>query len=189
MVRYLILIRHSQPAVEPEVAGRKWHLSAEGRVRCRLLAEKISSYHPSAIICSTEPKAAETAALLSVHLKIPYSTNHDLREHERDNVPYLGQEKWEHAITEFFTRPDELVLGNETATQALQRFDRAVQEILHQHTEGNIAIVAHGTVITLFLAQHASIEPLPFWHALTLPAFFVVLLPDYALVRAVRRLE
>ncbi|GHO96109.1 phosphoglycerate mutase [Reticulibacter mediterranei] len=188
-MRYLILIRHSQPAIEPEMAGRKWHLSAEGRARCRQLAEQISSYQPSPIVCSTEPKASETAALLSAQLGISYSTNHDLREHERDTVPYLGQEKWERAITEFFTRPDELVLGNETATQALQRFDRAVQKILHQHTEGNIAIVAHGTVITLFLAQHASIEPLPFWHALTLPAFFVVSLPDYVLINAIKALE
>jgi broad specificity phosphatase PhoE len=154
-----------------------------------LLAEQISGYQPSVLVCSTEPKAAETAALLSAQLGIAYSTNHDLREHERDNVPYLGQEKWEHAITEFFTRPDELVLGDETATQALQRFDRAVQEILHHYTEGNIAIVAHGTVMTLFLGKHVGIEPLPFWHALTLPAFFVVSLPDYMLVSAVRRLE
>jgi len=188
-MRYLILSRHSQPAIEPEVAGRKWRLSAEGRARCRLLAEQISSYQPSTIVCSTEPKAAETAALLSAQLGTSYSTNHDLREHERDNVPYLGQEQWERAITEFFTRPDEMVLGTETAAQALQRFDRAIQEILHQYTEGNIVIVAHGTVITLFLAQHASIEPLPFWHALTLPAFFVVSLPDYTLVNAIKPLE
>jgi broad specificity phosphatase PhoE len=112
-----------------------------------------------------------------------------LREHERDTVPYLGNEKWEQVITEFFERPDELVLGNETATQALRRFDRAVQEVLQQHIEGNVAIVAHGTVITLFLAQHAGVQALPFWHALTLPAFFVVSLPDYALIAAVRRLE
>jgi broad specificity phosphatase PhoE len=174
MMRYLILIRHSQPVIEPEVTGREWHLSDEGSARCRLLAEQISGYQPSAIVCSTEPKAAETAALLSAQLGISYSTNHDLREHERDNVPYLGQEEWERAIAEFFTRPDKLVLGNETATQALQRFDQAVQAILRQHIEGNIAIVAHGTVITLFLAQHAGVEPLPYSVIATLQQGHVV---------------
>jgi broad specificity phosphatase PhoE len=188
-MRYLILVRHSQPAIDPEVVGRKWHLSAEGRARCRWLAEQLSIYQPSTIVCSTEPKATETAALVSAQLNISYSTLHDLREHERDAVPYLGSEEWERAITEFFARPDELVLGDETATEALQRFDRAVREIVQQHTEGNIAIIAHGTVITLFLAQHAGVEPSPFWQALTLPAFFVVSLPDYALVNTGRWLE
>ncbi len=90
-MRYLLLIRHSQPAIEPEVAACKWHLSTEGRARCQQLAEHISSYQPAVMVCSTEPKAVETAALLTAQLGISYSTQHDLREHERENVPYLGE--------------------------------------------------------------------------------------------------
>jgi broad specificity phosphatase PhoE len=45
---------------------------------------------------------------------------------------------------------------------------------LRQHIEGNIAIVAHGTVITLFLAQHAGVEPLPYSVIATLQQGHVV---------------
>ncbi len=41
-------------------------------------------------------------------------------------------------------------------------------------------VVAHGTVITLFVARRAGLEPFPFWKRLGLPAFVALSLPDYA---------
>jgi len=188
-MRYLILVRHSLPDVVPAVPARLWKLSAEGRTRCGLLAERLTAYQLAAIVSSTEPKAVETATLLSAHLHIPYKTGEGLHEHGRDNVAYLGQEAWEQTISAFFVRPDELVFGEETATQALQRFNAAVQQVVQQHDKGNIAIVAHGTVMTLFVAQYLHIEPLPFWRSLGMPAFAVLSLPTYALVDTVARLD
>jgi broad specificity phosphatase PhoE len=188
-MRYLILVRHSLPDVVPDIPGSLWQLSAEGRARCQLLAEQLSGYQPASIVASMEPKATETAALLSAHLHIPYHTAEGLHEHERNNVPYLGQVAWEQAISSFFAQPDELVFGGETATQALQRFTGAVQKALQQHAEGNIAIVAHGTVITLFVAQHAPIQPLPFWLSLDTPAFIVLSLPSYMLLNTVTEIR
>src|SRR5262245_9128887 len=170
-MRYLILVRHSLPDVVPAVPGRLWQLSAEGRARCQLLAERLSVYHPASIVASTEPKATETAALLSDHLHMPYKTGEGLHEHEREHTPYLGQEAWMQTMISFFSRPDEMVFGSESATQALQRFHAAVQQVLQQYEEGNIIIVTHGTVMTLFIAQHAHIQLLPFWHSLDMPAF------------------
>src|SRR5690348_4265744 len=143
-MRYLILVRHSQPEIVPAVPGRLWQLSVEGRARCQLLAERLSSYQPASIVCSVEPKAVETAALLSAHLHMPYKTGEGLHEHRRDNVAYLGPTEWEQTITAFFARPDELVFGEETATQAVQRFSAAVQQVLQQYDEGNVVIVTHG---------------------------------------------
>ena len=104
-------------------------------------------------------------------------------------VAYLGPIEWEQTITAFFARPNELVFGEETATQAVQRFSAAVQQVLQQYDEGNVVIVTHGTVITLFTAQHAPIALLPFWQSLDTPAFIVVSLPTYSLVDTVTRLE
>jgi broad specificity phosphatase PhoE len=188
-MRYLILVRHSLPNVVPNTPGRFWQLSAEGRARCRFLAAQLAGYQPASIVASMEPKATETAALLSTYLHLPYEAIEGLHEHERDNVPYLGKVKWEETISAFFARPDELVFGSETATQALQRFTGAVQKVLQQHTEGNIVIVTHGTVITLFTAHHANIQPFPFWLSLDTPAFSVWSLPSYGLLRTVARLE
>lgn len=178
-MRYLILVRHSLPEVVPIVLGRLWQLSAEGRVRCRLLAEQLSSYQPTSIVSSIEPKAAETAALLSAHLHVPHKTSEGLHEHERDNVPYLGQEAWEQTMAAFFSRPDELVFGSETATQAFQRFNVAVQQVLQQYDEGNLVIVAHGTVISLFVVHYTNLQAIHLWRYLDTPAFIVLSMPNY----------
>jgi broad specificity phosphatase PhoE len=188
-VRSLILVRHSLPEIVPNTPGRLWQLSAEGRARCRFLAAQLSGYQPDSIVASMEPKATETAALLSTHLHIPYEIAEGLHEHERDNTPYLSKTKWEQTISAFFARPDELVFGSETATQALQRFTSAVQKVLQQHAEGNMVIVTHGTVITLFTAHCANIQPFPFWLSLDAPAFIVLSLPTYGLLDTVPRIE
>ena len=92
-LRYLILVRHSLPEVVTDMPGRFWQLSTEGRARCRFLAEQLAGYQPASIVASKEPKATETAALLSTHLQIPYESAEGLHEHERDGTPYLGKAK------------------------------------------------------------------------------------------------
>lgn len=188
-MRYLILVRHSLPEVVPTVPGRLWQLSAEGRVRCQLLAEQLSSYQPVSIVSSIEPKAAETAALLSAHLHIPHKMSEGLHEHERENVSYLDQEAWEQTMAAFFSRPDELVFGNETATQAFQRFNVAIQRVLQQYGKGNPVIVAHGTVISLFVARYTNLQVFHLWRSLDAPAFIVLSMPDISLAKIVARID
>jgi len=48
-----------------------------------------------------------------------------------------------------------------------------------QYDMGNIAIVAHGTVTTLFVAQFNAIDPFPFWKQMGLPSFIVLEMPDF----------
>ncbi len=57
------------------------------------------------------------------------------------------------AARAFFERPDELVWGHETARQAGSRFEGAVRRVLDEWEEDVVVIVAHGTVISLLVAQ------------------------------------
>jgi broad specificity phosphatase PhoE len=112
------------------------------------------------------------------------ATAENLHEQERQGVPHFESKRaFEAAVGRLLTGPEnELLLGSETAAQARQRFDRAVKEVLVQHSTGNIAIVSHGTVITLFLcAYHSALSPLSFWRNLKLPDYLVVYLPDFTL--------
>ena len=188
-MRHLILVRHSQPDIVSGVPGSLWHLSVEGRRRCRFLAEQLASYRPAAIVTSREPKALETASLLSTHLSVPYTPGEGLHEHERGDTAYLGREEWEQTIASFFAHPDQLVFGNETATQALQRFTKAVENVQQEYDQGTVAIVTHGTVITLFVAQHARTEPFPLWTSLDTPAFFVLAVPSYTVLRSAPQID
>jgi hypothetical protein len=49
--------------------------------------------------------------------------------------------------------------------------------------------VAHGTLISLYVARAAGVEPVPLWQRLGLPAFVVLALPARSLVAVVESVE
>jgi broad specificity phosphatase PhoE len=181
-MRYLILIKHSLPVLIPEVPAAQWRLADEGRRRCAALAERLRPYHPPAIVASREPKATETGSIVATILGVPFATAEGLHEHDRGDVGWLTSEALDAKVAAFFERPTELVLGRETADAARERFVRAVGQMLAARPSGNLAIVAHGTVITLLVAAHNDMEPFSFWKRLGLPSLVVLSLPDMALV-------
>jgi broad specificity phosphatase PhoE len=176
-MRKVILVRHSAPEIEPSVPAREWHLSAAGRQRCRGLATALRSHDPTRIITSTEAKAIETGELVAQALGLPWLTAEDLHEHDRSNVGFLSSEGFAASVARFYEQPTQLVFGSETAEQAYQRFAGGVADVIQQYPEDTLAIVAHGTVISLFVARATGVEPLPFWKRLGLPSFVVLSLP------------
>src|SRR5512133_822437 len=154
MARKLILIKHAHVEVDASQTPDRWHLSEKGRESCKILADALSAYLPFDLMCSEEVKATETAALLAEQLQIPFAARPDLEEHNRNNVPVMRSGDFISLMELFFRRPDELVLGAETATSALSRFESAIDEIISEKAEGDVAVVTHGTVIALFVAHH-----------------------------------
>jgi 2,3-bisphosphoglycerate-dependent phosphoglycerate mutase len=184
--RKLILVRHSLPEMVTGVPARQWHLSAEGRHRCEKLTERLADYNLAAVVASEESKAAETGQIIARILGPPFETAPGLHEHERGVVRDLGsREEFQAQVARFFEHPAELVLGCETANQAHARFTDAVAHVIERCTEGNLAIVSHGTVMTLFISRANHLDPLPFWKRLDLPAFAVLSLPDLDLLEVV----
>ena len=179
--RTLILVKHAMPVVESDVPAARWRLSDDGRAACLSLAERLAVYAPVAIVASNEPKATETGRIMSDCLELPFETAPDLHEHDRTDVPFLQAAAWRDAIRRFFAAPDQLVLGREAAKTAGDRFIRAVATVLDRHPTGNLAIVAHGTVISLFVARHSPVEPFALWEQLGLPSFVVLGASDFGL--------
>jgi 2,3-bisphosphoglycerate-dependent phosphoglycerate mutase len=182
-MRTLLLIRHAQPEVKPGIPVREWPLSAAGRAATQHLATRLASgYSPTKLISSEEPKAHKTARILAGRLRLPLATDADLGEHRRARVPYLSQEDWHATMTRFFVQPDALVFGDETARAALDRFSAAVTRCLAHASRGDLALVTHGTVLTLFVAAHnPHADALAFWRALALPDLVALTLPDFQL--------
>jgi broad specificity phosphatase PhoE len=170
----LTLVRHSQTAPQPAVPASQWLLSETGRARCQLLAERLAPGSPQAIFSSQEPKALETAALISSYLRLPVQMVACLHEHLREGLPLVTQAEFQAKIECLFAHPDILVFGDETANQACQRFTQAIQALVSLHPAQNMLVVSHGTVISLFLARHCDIDPLPFWRRLGMPAYVVL---------------
>ncbi len=161
-------------------------MSAEGRARCAGLADRLAPFRPERITSSVEPKARETAELVAARLGIPARTAPDLHEHDRSDTGFLGAEAFDAAVARFFAQPEVLVLGLETAAAAARRFDRAVTAVTAESTDETCVIVAHGTVISLFAASRAGIEPLVLWRELSLPSFVAFGWPGGAIESVVR---
>jgi broad specificity phosphatase PhoE len=177
--RKLILVKHAMPEIVPGRPPSSWLLSEAGMKSCRPLAERLREHGPEIIVTSTEPKANETGLRVSSALGIPFESAPDLHETLRDTVAFHDNpDEWQVSISRFFDHPDELVLGEETAEQATQRFTAAVDVVLARHPEQTIAIVCHGTVISLYVARMSGIDPFPLWQRLGLPAFVVLSRPQ-----------
>jgi broad specificity phosphatase PhoE len=187
-MRNLILIKHARPLVDPTKSSELWPLSDEGREQAKALAAKIREYQPAVVVSSEEAKAAQTAQILAGELNIAHETAADLHEHDRSNVPHMRSGEFISHVEVFFRRPDERVLGKESATQALGRIENAIDDVLARHTEGNIAIVSHGTVIALFVEAHSDRKGFHVWREMSLPSFAVFELPEMKLASLINRI-
>ena len=186
--RNLVLVKHSLPDIIPTVPAHQWHLSEIGRLRCKTLAEQVARHSPHCIVSSSEPKAIETAQIMASHLNRTCQVIAGLHEHDRSNVEWGGKEQFEAQVAQFFRYPQRLVMGKETAAQAHERFAQAVSSVIRAHPSRNIAIVAHGTVITLLVAQAVGLEPFGFWQRLGLASFVVLSLPKMEWVTVVENI-
>jgi broad specificity phosphatase PhoE len=186
---HLILVKHSLPETVVDVPACEWRLNDEGRRRCRPLVDRLRSYAPVGVISSVEPKAWETATIIAQRLRLPCQAAADLHEHDRSGVPWLGAGAFASAVEAFFERPDELVFGRETATRTAARFTAAVEGILAGRVGETLVVVAHGTVIALFVAHHVGVDAFALWRRLGLPSFVALALPDHRIVEVVEAIE
>jgi len=181
----LLLVRHSSVAVDPEKTAAAWPLSADGRARAQTFAQTLNSLPTpiTRVITSQEPKAIETGAIMAAYWGVPSHAAPNLHEHDRAGMPYLAdQAAFATAVAQFFAQPTRLVWGNETAVTACDRLETAVRQQLTAYPQDNLAIITHGTVLSLLITRHnPHIQPFPFWQALTLPCAFHLILPDMTL--------
>lgn len=170
----LILVKHSLSLLKPGTPPHKWQLSEEGRDRCLPLAAKLSQYSPEVIVSSMELKAKETAQLVADQLGLSTEVLPDLHEHDRRNEAFYDLDTFESKVKSFFAHPAQLVFGEETAHQAQERFFNAISEVQQKFPNQTTVVVAHGTVISLYVSQLEGIDPHPFWQKLDMPAIVVI---------------
>ncbi|MFN8398746.1 MAG: histidine phosphatase family protein [Anaerolineales bacterium] len=184
-MKNIILVKHSLPEIVSTAPAKEWRLSQSGQIRCAALAEKLEPISPDVIISSVEPKAIETGQIITKKLNKPFSMVNGLQEHDRTNIGLLEKTEFENKVKEFFDKPESLVFGRETACQSLARFSKAISSIESEYPDKNIVIVAHGTVITLFVSKFNAVEAFSFWRKLDLPSFVVLSLPSHKIVKVV----
>jgi broad specificity phosphatase PhoE len=170
----MILVRHSQPELDPGVDCMHWRLSAEGRVRAGVLAERIRPLAPDALYSSPEPKAFETAEILGAALDLKVTVIADLREHDRVGVPFFTElGEFEEQVRRLFAFPDEPAFGTESAAEAFARFQHGIAQVL-SFRDCEPLLVTHGTVMSLYIAAKAGVDAVTLWRQLSLPCYVVL---------------
>lgn len=187
-MRNLILIKHARPQVDPDVPSEEWTLGPEGRDAAARLAPRLAGYPFPRLVTSMEPKAVETARIIGEALGRPIIEAHDLFEHDRRNVPHMDSREFISLVALFFKQPDRLVLGEETADEAYDRFAAAVDGVIAEQPESDVAIVTHGTVISLFAQRRARQEPFALWRKMGLPSWIAFEMPGWRVGEVVDRI-
>lgn len=186
----LILVRHAAPATDACVAPNQWPLSEAGRASVHALAQVLAPFWPAVLVSSREAKAAETTALLARELGTRYTTALGLQEHGRASLGWVGEPEFQAGMAALFARPAELAFGDESADQAYDRFRAAVNGVLELFPDQNVALVTHGTVMTLLITRAQSdSDPLAFWRRLGLPSVAVLGRPDLALEQLIEKVN
>ena len=109
----------------------QWQLNDEGRRRYRPPARRLKQYLPASLYSSAESKAVDTAMLLGKNLGVTPNTLPGLEEHHRDSEAFLTNlQQFHEAIDRFFADPGKLTYGTESAGQAVERFDAAVESAI-----------------------------------------------------------
>nr|WP_245208189.1 histidine phosphatase family protein [Sediminibacillus dalangtanensis] len=162
-------------------------LSDEGNDQTAKLAPLLDKYNFHTIFSSEEPKAIHTAKIIGTELNRQHEFKKDLHEHERDtNRKIYPENEWQSLIKSFFDRPNDLVFGAETANESLKRFDTAVKSLVHvQSCQEDTIIVAHGTVISLFVAKYNHVNAFTLWQKLGMPSYVELDLKNFQLQNVV----
>lgn len=179
-MRSLILVRHSTPEIRRDIPAAEWHLSAEGAARARAFAERLSPLNAACVFTSREPKAMETAHAIAGKLGLAVEQVPGLHEQERPAAQMLSREAFDQNIRDLFARPGALVFGAETADQARRRFTMALMRLVTR-TTGDVVVVTHGTVMTLFVAEATGVDPFAFWRRQQMPFAVRLTLPELRL--------
>ena len=147
------------------------------------MAEDLAGLLPSILVSSTEPKAVQTAAVISDHLGLELSTWDGLREHRRSGE-FLARADFHSSIESFFKIPSKVVFGSESCEELGLRIESEVEAALSHDSEKNAILVTHGTAMTSFVMRHWEVKPFELWKSLELPAYLAFTVPAFDIVGA-----
>jgi broad specificity phosphatase PhoE len=159
VVHRWVFISHPNVVIDPAIPVPRWPLSELGRARVRAGLRQPWVRELTALHCSTEQKAIDTAQILADHLGLPVAQHEDLGENDRSSTGFLPPPEFERVADEFFAKPQASVRGWEMAIDAQRRIVAAVDRIARSTpAEGAVAIVSHGAVGTLLHCELAGRE-------------------------------
>jgi broad specificity phosphatase PhoE len=147
--RSIYLIKHAEPAVQPDVPAEQWTLSHRGIEEARGIAEAARAWNLQAVYSSFEPKAKATGLIIAE------PANLQVRVIEGFEELRLGQwianaDDFNDLVRQILDAPAESAHGAETARSAAARFEAAMNVVLDADLPA--AVVSHGRILAAYLS-------------------------------------
>lgn len=161
----LHLVRHGRPLVDPDHRAAEWELDPAGFDDIWALRESGRLPTRASWFCSPEPKAQQTAQLLTDG---EVGIVEELREHERA----AGMlDDFHERVGAAFDEPDRPAApGWEPMSGLAARLLPAARRILDVHGDDDVVLIGHGTAWTLLVAELTGQPPdLVRWRSLGTP--------------------
>ncbi len=169
--------------MDPTRPPNEWELSDQGRTQVKTLTTAPFWENVAALYSSGQPKAMGAAGAISAYHHIPMNTLSGLSEVARGTEVYHSAGDYDTILGKFFAYPDHVVAGWERGTDALARFSRAVEYIISQHPDESVALLSHGTILTLFTAMLDQEPPtLDRWRAIGFASVATMQVKNYRLI-------
>ena len=164
----IVLVRHVQTNVEPEVNSTLWTLSDDGRQAAAELAENAIFNGSEAIYSSLQPKAIETAEILGTALQVPVLQEEGLAELSSVTRGFIGD--YAGTVHRLYAGEIQNINGGDTLKQATDQFSQAVGIIATKHVGAEkIVIVSHANVLSLFTAQYCDQAAIDLHNTIAMP--------------------
>ena len=154
----LILIRHGRSTwnAAHRIQGlADPPLDEVGREQARRLAERLRDEAPVALYTSPLQRARETADIIGQALDAPVMSDERLKEYDVGDLTGLT---WEQVVEQYpdvasrWEKAEEVELPGEEGRETFQaRVKAAFDEIISQHLEETIGVVAHGGTLGAYL--------------------------------------
>lgn len=162
----VVLVRHAEPEVMPDVDPRRWRLSEAGRIAARTLGARLPAH--AVLVSGTEPKAYETLTC-AAGPDVAVAQHPGFDEVDR-NEPFDADYR-ARRMAWVQGRLDERHAGWETPHETAIRFDQAIA--LHATAGSPLVVASHGMAITAWLVYERRLLVLRdagrFWSAMAFP--------------------
>ncbi len=158
----LILVKHSLPRIEPDVPAGRWHLSDEGVVRCKPLADALAPYSPAQSSAAGSPRPVRPGSAWrdiwpwrAERFRTCTSTTAATYRcfHGRTlSVWFGGSSTSRSGWSSDARRPPRRWSGSAGRSTGCSRAQASC-----------VVVVSHGTVISLLVSERTGCEPFDLW--------------------------
>ncbi len=165
------LIQHAKTKIDPQTSILLWGLDQDGLNKADILAGSEAIKQLEIIYSSDQTKAIETMLYLAKPNTLPMRVHKDLTEITSFTSKfYTDLEEYEHNLANYYAGKIDRLNDGETITEALSRFESALETIASSHNEAvNIGIVTHGHLMSFFTDKYSELSALDLHHSIGLP--------------------